>query len=120
MLIFRAEHVPMILKLPGYPPKTATRRLWKTQRVKAGSVQKCYSICNCTGRLQPFANVHVSQVYPQIMLYMSPDQIAAEGYPGWTVDQFAEKFIEVNRLKRSILYVLSLVPYVVEFELEAP
>lgn len=39
MLLFRPEHVPMILA----KTKTQTRRLWKKPRLKVSSIQKCYS-----------------------------------------------------------------------------
>lgn len=43
MFLFKAKYVPMILQLPGYRPKTQTRRLDKRPRAKVGSIHLFYS-----------------------------------------------------------------------------
>jgi len=146
MLLFKLVHVPMILA----GTKTQTRRLWKTQRVKVGSVQKCYSgglpisrcpscggdrgftgigaedacsfgcrVCHGTGRLQPFASVRILRVWREEIRDMTPAEIAAEGYPGKGVHEFAQILIDVNRLKWSVAYVMHLPLFALEFEPEA-
>ncbi len=79
----------------------------------------CYK-CEGTGRLQPFASVRILRVWQQQVRDMSPDEITAEGYPGWHHIEFAQKLIEVNKFKLSVAAVLHLRPYVIEFEVVKP
>ncbi len=134
MMLFLPEHVPMILQQPGYPPKTQTRRLWKTQRAREGSIQKFYSggmpfskcrmcdgtrwdgtmpcsTCHGTGLLQPFCSARILRVWREWIYDMTPEEIAAEGYPGWSHGQFMNLW---DKLYRQHPYGAR--PWAIEFE----
>lgn len=126
MLLFRPEHVPMILS----GRKWQTRRLWPTPRVKVGSIQKCYSggmpfskcktcdgrrhagqwdhdhydgfttpceLCHGSGLLPPFAHIRILQVWQHTLSLITDEDIQAEGYFSWR--EYMEAFGRINHIK---------------------
>jgi hypothetical protein len=135
MLLFKAEHVPMILD----GRKTQTRRAWKRCRVRVGSVHKCYSggmpfsscpeccgagwepadvgiapccVCDGTGKLQPFASIRIKRVWLERLTEIPEADAITEGYP--TVAKFHEAFIRINGLKEGHIFEGPV--WAVEFE----
>lgn len=122
MLLFKREHIEPILS----GQKSQTRRLWKKQRVKVGSIQKCYSgglpfsrcktcggwgypavkepttyrelcvMCKGTGRLQPFARVKILRVWKQALADMTAGDVIAEGYP--THRDYVQAFATIHHI----------------------
>lgn len=76
MILFRPEHVEMILS----GRKTQTRRLGK-RRWKVGGVHACYTRPPfAKGGAEPFARVHILGVRQELLAEISDDDIHAEGY----------------------------------------
>ncbi len=143
MLLFRPEHVPMILS----GQKTQTRRLWARPRVREGSIHKCYSgglpmsrcpvceglgeqveeyiddtprfgpcdRCGGTGRLQPFATVRILRVWKEHLLDIDDPGAIVEGYDNRMAYLMAFATINAKRL-----VVVDPLVWAVEFEVVEP
>jgi hypothetical protein len=103
-MLFKPEHRPMILE----GRKTATRRSWKTPRVKVGGIYKA--------KLQMlskeyFTRIKVTKLYQQKLGNMTLEDVKKEGYD--THAAFKEIWIKINGS-----WDPELRPYVIEFELE--
>jgi len=104
MILFKPEHVDLILK--GI--KTETRRTWKKQRVKVGSIQKAK-----TKMLSKdyFAKLKILDVYLDKLGNMTVDDCYAEG--GYMPDEYEDKFKEIYGFWKPELDV-----WVVKFKVE--
>lgn len=114
MLLFKPEHVPMILE----GRKTQTRRIWKRRRVVPGSVHKCYTrapFVKPPG--QPFCSVEILGARVEWLLKISDKDALAEGYQ--SRDEFLDVFARINGLPRDH-EGLDRVIWVVEFRVVPP
>lgn len=73
MILFRPEHVDMILQ----GKKTATRRMWGRPRVKVGAVHKC-KLNMFTD--EHFAKIKILSLYRQRLGDMNDQDYRKEGY----------------------------------------
>ena len=72
MILFKPEHVPMILA----GRKTQTRRTWDKPRVKVGRIYQCRT--SYYGK--PFARVRVTELRRERLGDISDADVYAEGY----------------------------------------
>ncbi len=101
-MLFKPEHVPMILS----GKKTATRRNWKSPRVKVGNVYKCKTKMLSK---DSFAEIVVHKVYKQALYFMTDKDARKEGYR--SMEEFHKIWVEINGEWNP-----NLVVYVIEFE----
>jgi len=95
MLLFKPEHVPLILD----GAKTQTRRLGE-RRWKVGSIHKCYTKPPYTkGGSEPFARVEIVDVRQERLLQITQGDALAEGYAN--VYSFVSAFCRINRNLRA-------------------
>ena len=102
-MLFKPEHKDMILRRS----KTATRRIWKSPRVKIGGVYKA--------KLQMlskdyFAKIKVEALYKQALGKMKHVDALQEGYE--SLAEFKKIWIEINGSWNA-----NLIVDVIEFEL---
>ncbi len=91
MILFKPEHVPLILNRT----KTQTRRLGKC-RWKVGSVHKCYTRPPfARGGSEPFAAVRILAVRQEPLKSICTADALAEGYGD--VGEFIRVFYRINR-----------------------
>ena len=99
LILFKPEHVNPILN----GVKTETRRLWKSARVKVGSIQLAK-----TQMLSKdyFAKLHILNVYQERLGDITPESAMREG--GYTIESYFAKFDEINGTtdRNTILYVV--------------
>lgn len=108
MILFKPEHVPLIIS----GAKTQTRRLGKC-RWKVGSVHKCYTRPPFTrGGAEPFAAVRILAVRQEPLKSICTADALAEGYGG--VGEFISAFYCINRRTAG----LNPLVWVVTFEVE--
>ena len=106
MLLFKAEHVPMILS----GRKTQTRRLWpKGKRVNVGSVQQART--RMLDASSTFARLHVKRVWQERLGDISDADAQAEGYAD--AGGYLLAFCRINRVERQ--RASGLVVWCVEF-----
>lgn len=114
MLLFKPEHVPMIL----HGRKTQTRRLWKKPRVKVGALHLCYTrpawLKENPGK--PFARVKITALRQEILAAISNEDVRREGYETW--DEYTRVFSLISGMTRAD--ALLSAPWVVDFELVEP
>lgn len=107
MLLFKPEHVPMILE----GSKTQTRRLWPHGcRVKVGNIYQAR-----TKMLDPkstFALLRVKRVWQEPLEGISFDDAWAEGYASKTI--YLDTFHAINKTK----FGFNPTIWAVEFEVE--
>ena len=103
MILFKKEHVPLILS----GRKTQTRRLWKRQRAKVGSIHlaKLKMLSK-----EYFARIRILKVWQERLSHLSTEDALKEGYPSRA--HFLAKFWEINGITSSQIWL-----WVVEFEL---
>ena len=110
MILFKPEHVPMILE----GRKTQTRRLWpKGKRANAGALHQC-----ATRLFDPeavFATVRVLRVWQEHLLPISSEDARAEGYE--TPWAYYNAFAAINDVDVFHLRDANPVVWCVEFEL---
>ena len=104
MILFKPEHVGLILR----GEKTQTRRIWKRQRVKIGSVQKAKLKMLST---EYFALLKITGVRQERLGDISEADAGAEGR--YTLESYRQKWIEINGSWNPDQRV-----YVVDFRLE--
>lgn len=92
MLLFKPEHVPMILAQP--PLKWQTRRIWKKVRVKVGSVHQART--RMLDKASTFAYLDIKRVWQERLRDISEDDARAEGYPDR--GSYLLAFMRINRL----------------------
>jgi hypothetical protein len=109
MILFKPEHVPMILS----GRKTQTRREGK-RRWNVGAVHACYTRPPfAKGGAEPFCRVRIIDVRRSHPLAsMSAEAVYAEGYDSW--EDFWSVWCEINGGGASP----SAQPWVVEFAVE--
>ena len=86
MLLFKPEHIPMILN----ETKTQTRRVWKTRRVKVGNSYQCKT----TLFGKPFATIKVVGLREEQLSKISIDDVNAEGYE--SLHDFMGVWMKIN------------------------
>lgn len=109
MLLFKPEHVPMILD----GRKTQTRRLWKRRRAVPGSTHQA-----STKMFDPwavFAKLNVIKVYQERLGSISYRDARAEGYED--CGEYITVFANINGLSPHDARVRDKVVWVVEFRL---
>jgi hypothetical protein len=91
--------------------KTETRRLWKRQRAKVGSVHlaKLKMLSK-----EYFARLQINYVFQQRLGDITDEQVRKEGYS--TRDEYFKKLCEINKMPYHPR-VLDMVVWVVGFEL---
>lgn len=82
MILFKLEHVPMILS----GRKTQTRRTWDRPRVKVGSVHQCKTGFGKGDK--PFAHIRITGLRQERLGVISDADVRAEGYE--TREQLAD------------------------------
>lgn len=87
MLLFKPEHVPLILD----GTKTETRRIWKKARVRVGSLQKAKTKLMSKDF---FAILRITDVHREVFQSITEEGALAEG--GYTRDAYIRKFFEIN------------------------
>lgn len=102
MMLFKKEHIPMILQ----GKKTATRRVWKRPQVKIGNIYKCKT--SMLSR-EYFAKVKVKEVYREALYFMTDFDARKEGYN--SIEEFVEIWKKINGDWNP-----NLIVYVIEFE----
>ena len=91
MLLFKPEHVPLILD----GTKTQTRRFWKRCRVKVGSVHQARTNMPWQDPSGHFANIVIHDWYQQALAHMSLWEVEAEGYR--TKREYFAALAQINR-----------------------
>lgn len=86
MMLFKPEHVHLILE----GKKVQTRRKWKTQRAKIGTIHQAKT----TLFSKPFAFLAITDVYQEKLKDMPIEDAPKEGYQ--TRYDFKLKWIEIN------------------------
>lgn len=86
MMLFKPEHVPMILNCK----KTMTRRIWKKPRALIGSIHQART--ELFGK--PFAYLKILNVQKQRLQSINHEDIIKEGYK--TFESFYDKWVEIN------------------------
>lgn len=87
MLLFKPEHVPLILN----GTKTETRRTWLKPRVRVGSIQQAKTVMMSRDY---FAKLRILGVRRE--LFQSIDEAGARAEGGYTRDGYVRKFFEIN------------------------
>jgi hypothetical protein len=87
MLLFKPQHVPLILS----GRKTMTMRQWERSRVKVGSIHQCRTQLF---KGEPFAHVCIVSVYRQRLGEMTADQYKKEG--GYARESYIKVWKEIN------------------------
>lgn len=91
MLLFKPEHVDMILA----GQKTQTRRLGK-KRWKVGGVHACYTRPPfAKGGAEPFCRVRIVKVQAELLWSITAEDAQREGYE--SAGQFTDAFWAINR-----------------------
>ena len=90
MLLFKPEHVPMILS----GQKTVTRRFWKKRRAVPGSIHQACLALSGPGR-KPFAKLRILEVYQERVGDISNADIQAEGYTGR--NEYYDVLLDINK-----------------------
>ena len=89
MLLFKPEHVPMILD----GTKNVTRRFWKKRRAVPGSLHQAR-----TGLFgKPFAKLRITEVYREKVTAITNEDIKNEGYGGR--NEYLDVLMEINKGK---------------------
>lgn len=103
MILFKSYHIKPILR----GRKTQTRRVWKRQRAKIGSIHKVK-----TAMLSKdyHCKIRILDVHQERLGDISADDVYAEGYP--SIDEYIDAWIDINGS-----FDPDLVVYVVTFEL---
>lgn len=104
MLLFKPEHVALILA--GI--KTETRRVWKKQRIKVGSIQLAKTKMVSKDH---FAKLHILEVKTQKLGQISDLEVRREGYN--TLAEYQLAWERINRIPWDPMQDV----YVVSFEL---
>jgi hypothetical protein len=104
MLLFKPEHVPLILN----GTKTQTRRIWKRKRCNVGAVHLAK-----TEMLSKdyFAKLKILRVWQEELGEISESDAKAEGYA--SRKEYFAVFIEINKIE---VVKLDLVVWCVEFK----
>jgi hypothetical protein len=90
MILFKPEHVPLIL----CGRKTQTRRMGN-RRWNVGSVHACYTKPPfAKGGAEPFCRVRILDVRKQELRHMTADEVRAEGYSTWP--EYMDAFNSIN------------------------
>ena len=87
MLLFKPEHVPLILN----GTKTQTRRNWKRCRVTVGSIQLAKTQMLSK---EYFARIRIKRVWQEFLMGISEEDARAEG--GYTVEEYFRVFDRIN------------------------
>ena len=87
MILFKPEHKESIL----FGIKTQTRRIWKKQRCRQGSIHKAKMVMLSK---EFFAELFIIDVHEEHLLDISDNDAWAEG--GYTRDEFLSKWDEIN------------------------
>lgn len=103
MLLFKPYHVEPILK--GI--KTETRRIWKKQRVKKGSIHKAKIKMLSK---EYFALLHIDNINTEHLFDITEEGAWKEG--GYTRDEFLKIWDEINP---KVLANLNPLVYVIRF-----
>ena len=109
MMMFQPEHVAPILS----GRKTETRRLWKSQRVKVGSIQKAKLKMFSK---DSFAHIRILGVWQERLGDISEESVWAEGYD--TLEEYKGVLERVNK-RRHLVWDDDLAVWAVKFELMA-
>jgi hypothetical protein len=104
MLLFKSEHVPMILS----GRKCVTRRAWKKKRVLVGRIHQAKTGFS---RADHFADIRIKAVYQERLGDISDQHVQWEGY-----DSRADYFAALARINKRPVSE-NEVFWVVEFEL---
>ena len=112
MLLFKPEHVPMILS----GKKTVTRRFWKRRRAVPGSLHQA--------RLQlfgkPFAVLRIIEVSQERVADITKEDVRAEGY--LSQQDYFNALYEINRLRfrpvQEMTEFIMRICWVVRFKVE--
>ena len=109
MLLFKPEHVQMILD----GKKTQTRRVWKTQRIKVGSIQLAK-----TRMLSKefFAKLRIKRIWKESINNISDEDVWKEGYSNNRFG-YLTLFYKINKHKD---IAINPIVYCVEFEVVKP
>ena len=90
MILFKPEHVDMILSGQKYQTRRQGRRRWKV-----GGIHACYTRPPfAKGGAKPFCRVRILDVHPQPLGSMALWEAKAEGYP--TRDLFVDAWTRIN------------------------
>lgn len=87
MILFKDYHIKPILR----GRKTQTRRAWKRQRVKIGSIQKVKTHVLST---EYHCKIRILEVHQERLGDISADDVYAEGYS--SLDEYVDAWIEIN------------------------
>ena len=87
MILFKPEHVPLILS----GKKRETRRLWKKPRVTVGSWQKAKTVMLSKDY---FAVLHICYRFPEPLLDITDKGARMEGYPNR--EEYLKAFYRIN------------------------
>lgn len=87
MILFKAEHIPMIHN----GTKTETRRMWKNQRAKVGSLHK---IKKWMFQESHHGLIRILDVRKEKLLDITEEGAKAEG--GYTIESYIKKWFEIN------------------------
>ena len=101
MLLFKPEHVPLILN----GTKTQTRRIWKKRRAVPGAIHQART--ELFGK--PFAYLKIIKVFQERLIEISSEDCLKEG--GYDFDSFHEVWEKINGS-----FDIFQVVWVVEFE----
>ncbi len=113
MLLFKPEHVPLILN----GTKTQTRRIWKRKRCNVGAVHLAKTMMLSKDY---FAKLKILRVWEERLGDISQADAIAEGYQDG--NDYLNAFFTINKIGDTfhdrIIWLKGLV-WCVEFELEA-
>lgn len=87
MILFKDYHVKPILR----GRKTQTRRVWKKQRAKVGSIHKVKTMMLSKDY---HCKIKILDVRQERLGDISADDVWAEGYP--SLDEYVDAWIEIN------------------------
>ena len=92
MLLFKSKHIEPILN----GTKVETRRIWKRQRVKVGSIHQCRT--QMLNKESCFARVRILDVKMQRLNDMTEEEAHREGYQ--SKHEYLLSFAEINKLEQ--------------------